>query len=104
MSRSLENMTALVTGASSGIVRPTASIVPRSKARVVLGVLRQSVLEELAIECGSLASAYPCDLTDDAQLERLATRIQADFARIDILIHSSGIIKVGRTETSPVAD
>jgi NADP-dependent 3-hydroxy acid dehydrogenase YdfG len=43
-------------------------------------------------------------MTDDAQLRRLATRIQADFARIDILVHSSGIIKMGRTETSPVAD
>ena len=56
------------------------------------------------MECGSLASAYPCDMTDDAQLERLATRIQTDFAGIDILIHSSGIIKLGKTETSPVAD
>ena len=67
--RSLENMTALVTGASSGIGRATASIVARSKARVVLVGRRQSVLEELAMECGSLASAYPCDMTDDAQLE-----------------------------------
>jgi NADP-dependent 3-hydroxy acid dehydrogenase YdfG len=104
MSRSLENMTALVTGASSGIGRATASILARSKARVVLVGRRQSALEELATECGSLASAYPCDMTDDAQLKGLATRIQADCARIDILVHSSGIIKLGRTETSPVAD
>jgi NADP-dependent 3-hydroxy acid dehydrogenase YdfG len=104
MSRSLENMTALVTGASSGIGRATAAILARSNARVVLVGRRKSVLEELALECGSLASAYPCDMTDDAQLKRLATRIQADCARIDILVHSSGIIKMGRTETSPVAD
>jgi NAD(P)-dependent dehydrogenase (short-subunit alcohol dehydrogenase family) len=76
MSISLENMTALVTGASSGIGRATASILARSKARVVLVGRRQSVLEELAMECGSLASAYPCDMTDDAQLERLAIRIK----------------------------
>ena len=104
MSRTLENATALVTGATSGIGRATASILARSKARVALVARRQSVLEELAMECGSLASAYPCDMTDDAQLERLATRIQTDFAEIDILIHSSGIIKLGKTETSPVAD
>ncbi|MCC8935058.1 putative oxidoreductase [Bradyrhizobium ivorense] len=104
MSRSLENMTALVTGASSGIGRATASVLARSKARVVLIGRRQSVLEKLAMECGSLASAYPCDMTDDAQLEELAKKIQADFARIDALIHSSGIIKLGRTETAPVAD
>jgi NAD(P)-dependent dehydrogenase (short-subunit alcohol dehydrogenase family) len=104
MSRSLENMTALVTGASSGIGRAIALILARSKARVVLVGRRQSALEELATECGSLVSAYPCDMTDDTQLKGLATRIQADFARIDILVHSSGIIKIGRTETSPVAD
>ena len=83
MSRTLENATALVTGATSGIGRATASILARSKARVALVARRQSVLEELAMECGSLAS---------------------DFAGIDILIHSSGIIKLGKTEISPVAD
>jgi NADP-dependent 3-hydroxy acid dehydrogenase YdfG len=104
VSGNLENMTAVVTGASSGIGRATATILARAKARVVLVGRRQPVLEEIAMECGSRASAFPCDMTDDAQLGRLAARIQADFARIDILIHSSGIIKLGRTETSPVAD
>jgi NADP-dependent 3-hydroxy acid dehydrogenase YdfG len=103
-SRSLENMTALVTGASSGIGRATASLLARSKARVALVGRRQAALVELATECGSLASAYPCDMTDNTQLKGLATRLQADFARIDILVHSAGIIKLGRTETSPVAD
>lgn len=104
MSRSLENATALVTGASSGIGRATAKILARSKAKVALVGRRQSVLEELAKECGPLASAYPCDMTDDAQLKDLANRIRADFTEIDILVHSSGIIKLGPTETSPVAD
>ena len=62
------------------------------------------MLEELATECGSLTSTYPCDMTDDAQLKDLASRIRADFSRIDILVHSSGIIKLGTTETSPVTD
>ena len=104
MSGSLENTTALVTGASSSIGRATASILAHSKARVVLVGRRQAALEKLATECGSLASAYPCDMTDGTQLKGLITRILADFARIDILVHSSGIIKLGRTETSPVAD
>lgn len=104
MSRSLENATALVTGASSGIGRATAKILARANAKVALVGRRQSMLEELATECGSLTSTYPCDMTDDAQLKDLASRIRADFSRIDILVHSSGIIKLGTTETSPVAD
>lgn len=104
MSRSLENATALVTGASSGIGRATAKLLARTNAKVALVGRRQSMLEELATECGSLTSTYPCDMTDDAQLKDLASRIRADFSRIDILVHSSGIIKLGTTETSPVTD
>ena len=104
MSKSLENMTAVVTGASSGIGRATASLLARSKARVLLVARRQSILEELASECGSRASAHSCDMTDDAQLKMLVTNMQANFSRIDILVHSSGIIHLGRTETAPVAD
>lgn len=104
MSGSLENATAVVTGASSGIGRATAKLLARSKIKVALVGRRQLRLEELAEECGSLASAYPCDMTDDAQLKELADRMRADFSRIDVLVHSSGIIKLGTTETSPVAD
>lgn len=104
MPRTLENATALVTGASSGIGRATAKALVRAKARVALIGRRRTILEELAAECGSLASAYPCDMTDDTQLETLATRIRSDFTGIDILVHSSGIIKLGATEVSPVAD
>lgn len=104
MSRTLENTTAVVTGASSGIGRATAKILVRAQARVALVGRRQSILEDLATECGPLASAYPCDMTDDAQLRTLAAAIRADFSGVDILVHSSGIIKLGNTETSPVAD
>lgn len=104
MSRSLENATALVTGASSGIGRATAKILARSNAKVALVGRRRSLLEELAAECGPPASAYPCDMTDDTQLKDLSKKLEADFSRIDIVVHSSGIINLGTTETSPVAD
>lgn len=104
MSRFLENTTALVTGASSGIGRATAKLLAHSKVKVALVGRRQSLLEDLAAECGPRVSAYPCDMTDDAQLKELADRIRVDLSRIDILVHSSGIIKLGTTETSPVSD
>ncbi|MGB3043328.1 MAG: SDR family NAD(P)-dependent oxidoreductase [Xanthobacteraceae bacterium] len=104
MSRTLESTTAVVTGASSGIGRATAKILAGAQTRVALVGRRQSMLEELAMECGPLASVYPCDMTDDAQLTTLATAIRTDFSGIDILVHSSGIIKLGKTEISPVAD
>jgi NADPH:quinone reductase-like Zn-dependent oxidoreductase len=45
MSKCLENMMVLVTGASSGIGRATASILARFKARVVLVGRRHAVLD-----------------------------------------------------------
>lgn len=104
MSRTLENATALVTGASSGIGRATAKMLARSNVKVALVGRRRPLLEDLATECGPFASAYPCDMTDDAQLKGLANRIRADFPRVDIVVHSSGIIKLGVTEMSSVTD
>ena len=104
MNRPLEDLTAIVTGASSGIGRATASLLAQSGARVFLIGRRQAVLEDVAAACGSLASAYPCDLTDDEQLRTLVTRIRAATAKLDILVHSSGIIKLGPTQDAPLVD
>jgi NAD(P)-dependent dehydrogenase (short-subunit alcohol dehydrogenase family) len=104
MSSSLENMTALVIGASSGIGRATALALAKHKARVALVARRQSILDDLVTKCGPLASAYVCDITDDGKIKEFAAKVQADFAQIDILVHASGIIKLGKTEDASVAD
>jgi NADP-dependent 3-hydroxy acid dehydrogenase YdfG len=104
MFRSLENSTAVVTGASSGIGYATSLALARCKARVAVVGRRLPILEDLATKCGPLASAYSCDMTDDGMVTKCAAAIRADFARVDILVHSSGIIKLGRMQISPVAD
>ncbi len=104
MLRSLENATAVVTGASSGIGYATSLALARGKARVALVGRRLPILEDLATKCGPLASAYSCDMTDDEKVAKLAAKLGVDFPSIDILVHSSGIIKLGRIQTSPVSD
>jgi NADP-dependent 3-hydroxy acid dehydrogenase YdfG len=104
MFRSLENLTAVVTGASSGIGYATSLALARCKARVALVGRRLPILEDLAAKCGPLASAYSCDMTDDGMVVKFAAQLKADFANIDILVHSSGIIKLGRMQTAPVSD
>src|SRR4051794_19634248 len=104
MSHSLGNVTALVTGATSGIGRATALLLAQSKANVLLVGRRQSVLEDVAVRCGPLASMHPCDITDDAKVDELAAMIQAKHGRLDVLVHSSGIINLGTTETASVAN
>jgi NADP-dependent 3-hydroxy acid dehydrogenase YdfG len=104
MLRSLENSTAVVTGASSGIGYATSLALARCKARVALVGRRLPILKDLATKCGPRASAYSCDLTDDEMVAKFAAKLSVDFPSIDILVHSSGTIKLGRIQTSPVSD
>ena len=94
----------LVIGTSSGIGRATALALAKHQERVVLVARRQSILDELATRCGPLASAYACDITDDGKIKQLVAKLKADFAQIDILVHSAGVIKIGNTEDSSVTD
>jgi NADP-dependent 3-hydroxy acid dehydrogenase YdfG len=104
MGKALENMTVLVAGASSGIGRATGMAFAKAGAKVALVSRREQELRKLAQECGSLATAYPCDLTDDAKVSALALAIKADFGHLDVLVHSFGTIKVGNMDESSIAD
>jgi NADP-dependent 3-hydroxy acid dehydrogenase YdfG len=104
MSDSLQNMSAVVTGASSGIGRATAALLAKRNVRIALVGRREAVLREAAEECGPLASAYLCDLGDDTQVRALVEKIRSDMLRIDILVHSAGMIKLGNLARSPVRD
>jgi NADP-dependent 3-hydroxy acid dehydrogenase YdfG len=100
----LDKMTAVVTGASSGIGKATASLLAKRNVRVALVGRRQAALQEAAGKCGPLASAYACDVTDDVQVRNLVEKVRSDMGRIDILVHSAGVIRLGTIERSSVVD
>jgi NAD(P)-dependent dehydrogenase (short-subunit alcohol dehydrogenase family) len=104
MAKALENMTVLVAGASSGIGRATGMAFAERGAKVAFVSRREAELKKRVQECGSLTTAYPCDLTDDAKVKELAIKIKADFGRLDVLVHSFGTIKEGNIEDSSIAD
>ena len=52
----------------------------------------EEVLRELA-DCGAPAVRhFPCNVTDSAAVERCLTSVQAEFGRVDGLIHAAGLI------------
>jgi 3-hydroxy acid dehydrogenase / malonic semialdehyde reductase len=83
---SLEDKTAVVTGASSGIGAATAHALAEAGARVAVGARR---VEQLPDRDGFYA--FDLDVTDETSSERFVERAVADLGGIDILVNNAGL-------------
>ncbi|MDR1406654.1 MAG: gluconate 5-dehydrogenase [Tannerella sp.] len=93
---SLENKTALITGASYGIGFAIATALHQAGATIVFNDLRQELVDKGMTayrEAGIEAHGYVCDVTDEAQVNRLVAEIEKEVGVIDILVNNAGIIK-----------
>lgn len=79
---------ALVTGASRGIGPVIARELARAGYRLVVTGRSELEIKTLASELG--ATAIVADLTDSAQVQRLASQAKAAFGRIDVLVNNAG--------------
>ena len=104
---SLKENIALITGASSGVGRAIALELAALGALVLLVARDPQKLQSVAdaiTASGGAARVLSFDLTDDHALTTLAARVQAQFQRIDFLIHSAGIFKMAPIATAPLVD
>ncbi|MHC4829738.1 MAG: SDR family NAD(P)-dependent oxidoreductase [Planctomycetota bacterium] len=97
-----QGVSALVTGASSGIGREIARQLAPDVGRLVLVARRASRLEELAAELKQARAdlrvdIHPCDLNDRAALVKVLEAIDAG-GPIDVLINNAGLGDVGLFE------
>ncbi len=89
----LRGRTVLVTGATGGIGHAIARAVHREGAELLLTGRRSDVLAPLAAETGG--RAIVCDLSDAADVERLA----AECTAVDVLVANAALPASGRLET-----
>ena len=93
---SLEGKVALVTGAAYGIGYAIAAAYARAGASIAFNCRSKEHLDRAmaayAAE-GIEAHGYLADVTDEAQVNDLVGRVQADLGTIDILVNNAGIIK-----------
>ncbi|MBK7536027.1 MAG: SDR family NAD(P)-dependent oxidoreductase [Myxococcales bacterium] len=85
----LHGLTALVTGASSGIGRATATALHRLGAHVVLVSRRQERLDELVAALGERATALVLDVRDPAAVAALADHPQ--LREVALVINAAGL-------------
>jgi len=84
----------VITGASSGIGEALANRLGDACAKVLLVARSADKLDEMktAIEArGGLAFAYPCDLSNADDAQRLVATVLEEHGKVDILVNNAGI-------------
>ena len=92
--RHLTGRTVLVTGGGSGIGRATAIRAAREGAAVAVVDRHRENAEETAAmirAAGGTASAYACDVSDDAEVTATVAAANDDLGRISGVVTAAGI-------------
>jgi len=98
---------AVITGGASGIGRGTALALARRGMDVVIADINDLRLEETRAAIAALgrrALAVHCDVSQDADVERLGETALSVMGRVDILMNNAGVVLRGALELIPVAD
>src|SRR3954447_20281411 len=80
----------VITGGSSGIGAALGELLAGRGEQVVLVARRKQALEEVAARCGGRADVQVADVSDRAQVRRVAEAAIATFGRIDVWINNAG--------------
>jgi thioester reductase-like protein len=93
LKEALEGRTVMITGASSGIGRSTATKVAAAGGIPLLVARNVEKLEEVRAEIvagGGTAYVYAADISDMESIERLLERVLADHRNVDMLVNNAG--------------
>ncbi len=91
----LAGRVALVTGASRGIGRANAQSLATAGAQVALVARQPAALALVEDEIGLAAHAFPADLADAAQVERLAATLASHYGAVpDLVVSNAGLFHV----------
>ena len=92
----LKGMTAVITGASSGLGKQMALSFAKQGANVVLLARRIERLNDLKNEIEKLgvkALAIKCDVTSTSEIDNAANVSEKEFGKVDILVNCAGASK-----------
>jgi NAD(P)-dependent dehydrogenase (short-subunit alcohol dehydrogenase family) len=97
-------MIVVVTGASQGIGRAIATAFAAEGASIALVARNEAKLAEVKSYCealGGRAVVVGCDVTDEQDVEAMASRVSSAFGTPDVLVNNAGAFTPGSvTETT----
>ena len=91
MSAPLDDETALITGASSGIGEATAELLAEEGATLALAARSEDRIAALADRLDTDAIAVPTDVRDEAAVTALVDETVDRFGGIDVLVNNAGL-------------
>src|SRR5262245_66478654 len=96
-----------ITGGASGIGRGTALAMARRGTDIVIADINDLRLEETRAAIAALgrrALAVHCDVSQDADVERLGETALSTMGHVDILMNNAGVALRGAPDVDPGAD
>lgn len=93
--KKLENKTAIVTGAASGMGKAIASLFAQEGANVVLADLKQEEVDVVVKEItakGGKAIGVVCNISNEADIQKMILHTVATFNTIDVLVNNAGVM------------
>jgi NAD(P)-dependent dehydrogenase (short-subunit alcohol dehydrogenase family) len=107
VSYDLQNKTAVVTGAGSGIGRAIAVRFARAGARVALLDVAEDAARDAAAEIerdGGTGVVFACDVSRQQEVLDVFAAVAERLGTVDVLVNSAGVAHVGTVETTSEAD
>jgi NADP-dependent 3-hydroxy acid dehydrogenase YdfG len=104
---SLRDKIAVVTGAGSGIGKQIALCLAEKSMRLLLLGRNIGALEavaEMARKTAPQVTSCNVDLLLESDIRRVCDDMRRDVSRVDVLIHSAGIISLGPLSSAPIQD
>ena len=90
----LENKVAIITGGARGIGRAICERYAEEGARVVIADILEKEAEEAASVISRGAFAVRLDVTDQASIDAMVTRVIDEAGRIDILVNNAAVFNM----------
>ena len=99
--------TVLITGGSRGLGLVLARGFAAEGANVAICARDPKELERARADLASRGArvlAFPCDVTDRAQVREMVDVVTLHFGRVDVLVNNAGVIQVGPLEVMTLED